>query len=214
MSTINQITPSVGVSGRYVVAAPFDSIILSTKNHTCVRVQDYPTATADLDNTFFETVYQPRGLSIELMTLHSRAGVLLVTLQDETGQNFYIPASYITGIPSSNTTSYNCLMITAQVGPLPIGENIGPLRDYIADAITDHYGITPLVSIVRYGASQQITPTMNQAITAIRNRQKLQINSKSAQITALTAERDKMKLQLDALVKLAKDNGLVVPVTP
>ncbi len=209
MSLTNQIVPSVGVFGKYVVATPFDSVINANKNHTCIRVQDYPSATSDLDNTFFETVYEPRGLTREDLAKHARAGVLLVTLQTESGVNYYVPASYITGIPSSNTTAYNCLMLTAQLGPLPIDENIGSLRDYITDAIVDHYGINPIVSIVRYGASEAVSPSVHQAITNIRNRKKIQLQTKNSQISALTAERNKLKLQVDVLAKLVKDNGLV-----
>lgn len=210
MSYINQVIPNVGVAGRYVVATPFDAVISSSKNYTCVRVQDYPTATADLENTLFENVYQPRGLTQELMTAHARAGVFLVTLQDDAGDRIYVPSSYITGIPSTNTTAYNCLLVTAQLGPLPITENIGSLRDHISDAIADQYGITPLISVVRYGASEQVTPAMHQAIIAIRNRRKIQINTKSAQINLLKSENAKLKAQIVALVKVVKDNNLVV----
>lgn len=210
MSDINQIVPTVGVTGKYVVAAPFDSVISSTQNYTCVRVQDFPTATLDLDNTFFERVYEPRGLSREILAIHARAGVLLVTLQAQSGENYYVPSSYITGIPSSNTTAYNCLMLTAQLGPLPLDENIGPLRDYITDAVVNYYGITPIINIVRYGASEAVTPNMHAAINAIRNRKRIQLQNKTAQITALTAERDKLKQQVEALAKVIKDNNLVV----
>lgn len=209
MSTINQVIPTVGVFGKYTVSSPFDAIINPNKNHTCVRVQDYPSAVTDLDNTLYESVYEPRGLSREDFDKHMRAGVLLVTLKNESGESFYIPASYISGIPSSNTTAYNCLMITAQLGPLPINENIGTLRDYITDAIIDYYGVSPLVNVVRYGASEAVTPSVHAAITNIRNRKKVALQTKSSQVAALTAERNKLKQQVGALAKIIKDNGLV-----
>ena len=211
MATVKQISPTVGVSGRYVVSQPFDTDILTTKTYTCVRVQTYSTATADLDNTLYETVYAPKGLSRDTMVAHTNSGVDLVTLQSDDGQSYYVPAFYITGIPNSNTKAYTGFMLTVDLGPLLTDEPIGELRVILVYAVNNKYGIVSQVSIVRYGASEQVEPIRHRSIEVIRNKRKFSLQNKTLQIADLSAKNVKLEKQIQDLSKYIVKNDLVPP---
>jgi hypothetical protein len=189
-----------------VVSQPFDTDILVSKTYTCVRVQTYPTATVDLDNTLYETVYAPKGISRDTMLLHTNAGVDLVTLQSDDGQMYYIPASYITGVPNSNTKAYTGFMVTVDLGPLPIDESLAELRDQLVDAVQNKYGIVSQVNIVRYGASEQVEPIKHRNIEVIRNKRKFSSENKTLRIADLTAKNVKLEKQIQDLVTYIKKN--------
>ncbi len=168
----NQITPIVGVRGKYKTSPPYSTLVLPNVDYECIAVQDFSHLNS-IGIDPYTTVYLPVNLTRENATEDARNDVRIVTLMTAAGVTVKVPNKYIIGIPDSTSIKYVNASIVALLSAMPENADTSTLTTTIAAIIEDSLGIKPNVRMVKYGVSQSVSEVEHQAIIASRNRRKV-----------------------------------------
>jgi hypothetical protein len=137
-----QIVPSVGMTGNFQLAAPFDQHVQEGETYTCHairRIGDFLSLNEDPK----EIIYDAYGLTEEDYENDQKANMLIVSLQSESSNWLYVPARFILSFPILNGVSYRTMMLSVCLGALPDNMDLSPLQTLVSDVVYDNIGVRP-----------------------------------------------------------------------
>lgn len=143
----NLVIPTIGDAGYYSLKSPFDKLISENTVYTCQairRIGDYLAYNEDPLND----IYIANGLSQSDFDTDQASNMYIVSLQSETGQWVYVPASYILTYPITNGIPYQNFMIGVALGALPSNVDLTALQTLIGNVVYENFGIQPKMSPV------------------------------------------------------------------
>ncbi len=146
MST-NLVIPTIGDAGYYKLKTPFDALLAENTIYTCQairRIGDYLAYNEDP----LTDIYLANGLSETDFNTDNASNMYIVSLQSETGQWIYVPASYILAYPTTNGIPYQNFMIGVSLGALPSNVDLSAIQTLIGNLVYENLGIQPKMSPV------------------------------------------------------------------
>jgi len=161
-----RINVTVGMKGRVVAIAPFDTTINSRLIHQCIAVE---TINGLLAKGFepYTDIYEPFGISEDQFNTDADANVRIITFQASTGEIFSVPELYIQELPDANGVAYRCVMLGISLSAIPDEMDISDFKSEISDMIFNYLGVRSEVKEVVYGQptilSQQEHAAVEQA---------------------------------------------------
>lgn len=141
------MVPSIGDKGIYTVAEPFNQAISENIAYTCIglrSINDYVINGEDLINN----LYGIYGISEDKYYQDLERDELIATLQSVRGHTIQVPCGYITKMPDPNGTLYRTMVISVNVGQIPVNLKLGTICNDIKDLVTSRVGIQPDVRLI------------------------------------------------------------------
>jgi hypothetical protein len=216
MPIVQQILPSVNMSGTFSVNAPFNKIIDRETIYTVEAIESLSAIIAQGRDPIAE-VYTPVGLPTSSMTSDLNNDIVIVSLKDATGTITKVPGSYFITLPSTSGVLYTNLMIGIPLSALPDTMNISSLTTQIADLVSGTIGITVEPKVMKYGQGVYLTEDEHLAAEAARARAIVIGNSLTAQLNVSAGIIVDLQTKINQLQKyilsLQASGTIAVPVT-
>lgn len=162
------IIPTVGSSGYFVLAAPFDTLILTGERYTCKAVRklsDYLTN----NETPLADIYTANGVAESVYNDHVASDVSIVSLQASTGHWVYVPSAYITQLPIVNGIPYRSLMLGISLPPMPADKDLSHLETAIKNLVLDTIGVNAGTKFVETSKVLLVDSAKHTTTQAARN---------------------------------------------
>lgn len=206
-------TPPMYARGRYVLTAPWDSLIDSTKTYTCIAIRSFKDIYEDgLDVE--KEFYNPNGLvngqnyagSPFSFDGEKEAQANIITLlRDDNQQYIYVPDTYIAAYPSMADVKYNQIILSMNFGAMPDYLDLSAIKTTLASSVGAMIGKTPTVNEHRAPSANTPTPVQHDAlegtrIGSITNRETDYVKIK--RLEQLLASRDAQITKLTAILTL------------
>lgn len=141
------IIPILDSAGSYTFLPPFNDLVGSEEIYHCRAVRKVEDWLHNGQKPL-EMIYEPMGLSEEDMDEDAKAGIPIVSLQNNAGTWYNIPARYITSLPTVNGRTYRGVSLVAQLPILDESLDLSNLKDQISNLIKDNLGVVPEVTEV------------------------------------------------------------------
>jgi len=161
------VIPSVGSEGYYTVTSPFDTIIVPNVLYKCQAVRKLNDYLANNENPK-EKIYTRYQLGDDAYAQDLKDDMFIVSLQAGVGQWIYIPARYILNYPISNGVRYHDMMLGVNLGSVPVGLDLSPIKVAVTNTIHDLLGIDPTIAEVEISKTIVATHEQHEEITQRR----------------------------------------------
>lgn len=209
------ITPEVGMSGYYTLAAPFDTIIAAGVRYTCQevrRISGYIGNNEDVK----ANIYDANGIPEDIWEEDKQADANIASLQGETGQWVYVPCRYIIGYPNVNGVPYRNMALSVALPAIPVNRDLSDLKAKIANVVRDTIGTNCVVEEVELSKVTLVDSAKHDAVTTNRNMVIGTPSTDSARAVVLQRQVDDNIIYIAQLEKFIQDNFPVadVPSTP
>jgi hypothetical protein len=205
------LTPTIGLKGRYTLAAPYDTLVLPTGLYECIAVrkfEDLLVLTVDV----FADYYEPYGLLQSDYQADNRNGASIVTFVDVNDNYVYVPDTYILSIPSMDNVAYQHVVISLSLGPFPEYVGLTDLSTKLKELTETTIGVdtTPLVHVA---PTRNVMPSaLHEGMEVARTNRIVGSQTERAKRIALEAQLVAARAEIAALQQILVDNGLVVDV--
>lgn len=177
--------PNIGAMGNYKLKAPFQSTLLENVAYTCIAIRRFADM-RKLGVDPFEQLYKPNGLNQVVFQQDEANGAAVITLSDASGQNFYIPSTYILEFPSLGGYPYSVMGLSVVIGSLYNQYDMTPVINAVKDAVRTFTGITPTsITPIVLSQTTYIDSEAHDAINLNRLQSIEVSNTPSAELTRL-----------------------------
>lgn len=152
--TIEKVTPQVGASGVFLLKVPYKNVIPGTdedaptdqRKYSCIAVRRFEDITgrnSNIKESYYDSVFSDQGSSFskEEFDLQVAADVAIITLQDDTGNFYYVPDSYIDSVPTLLGRPYSNSYIAVKLLSHNLQLDLNPLAEEIRDLVRDRVGL-------------------------------------------------------------------------
>jgi len=216
MPIVQQILPTVNMSGTFSVNVPFSNIINKTTIYTVEAIESISSIIAQGRDPVAE-VYTPVNLPSSSMQSDLNNDIVIVSLKDATGTIIKVPGSYFTALPSTTGVLYSNVMIGIPLSALPDNLNIDNLISQVTDLVSGTLGITVTPSVMKYGQGVYLTEDEHLAAETARARAIITGNSLTAQLKVsagiITDLQNKITQLQNYILSLQSSGKITVPVT-
>lgn len=199
----NLIIPTIGESGYYTLKPPFDASMIPNTVYTCQgirRIGEYLAYNEDV----FTDVYVKNGLTEADFQKDQASNMYIVSLQSETGQWIYVPASYIESYPIMNGVKYQNFMLGVSLGALPVNLDLTAIQGLVSNVIYQNLGITPKIVLTALSKPVLVDTAQHETIQnarLVRATQKLTDYGRWQQTVTQLQQAVEQIQQLEAFIK-------------
>lgn len=157
----------IGAKGRYVVAAPFNTLVKASEVYTCRSIRSMEEASMDGVDVY-AVHYQPQGLPESTYKQHVQDGITLLALQSDAGHWVYVPSIYVTEYPKTDGVDYASLTIMVALPALPLALDLTNLKASITSVVQDTLGVTCALHVTQTSKAAAVSHDMHLAKSAQR----------------------------------------------
>jgi hypothetical protein len=161
------IIPSVGVSGLWSLASPFNSKLLPNIPYTCIAIRKLSDIVAAGGNPEAD-YYAINGLDNNRYISDLNNGACIITLQGGSGSIVYVPSTSINNYPDIGGVPYTVLALAINLGAIPDSLDLSYLKYRVGDVVRDTIGIQPNVNVVAISPTTLVNDRDAKAIEAAR----------------------------------------------
>lgn len=181
-------TPVVNSVGIFTVLTPFS--LDADTNYTCTAVRNFDSLKATSVDVF-SRYYQPNGLDDSVYLTDLDNNVSIVTLVDSSGTEYFIPTSYILGVPAKIIVPYSHLYVTFDLKALPDALDITSTLEEAELLFSSNLGITATAKMMTLPITEAVTFTEHTDLETARNANiNLQVSTRKALEKALLDNAD------------------------
>jgi hypothetical protein len=196
-----RITPRVGVAGLYEVRMPWqlqvDAIYECIADRAMVDLIDRGT-------DILKLVYEPVGLGESQYADDVNEGASIISLMSRTDSSapvIHIPDTYIVSYPNMDISNYNRIIVSIDLGALPINTDVTSMLLYLKEATKDVIGVESEPNVHRGPASGSITFAQHEELLRKRNAFKKKNLSLHVEKELLEKENMELRRQLDEAIR-------------
>ena len=168
-------TPPMYARGRYVLTAPFDSLITATRLYTCIAIRSFKDVYEDGLDVEIE-YYNPMGLvngqdyggSPFDFQAEKDALANIVTLIGDNGQMIFVPDTFIASYPDLTDVKYSQIVVAFNFGAVPDYLVLSAVKSGMANLGASHLGVVPAVTEHRAPSANAVTPIQHEALEVAR----------------------------------------------
>lgn len=135
-----QLLPAINSVGIFKLKEPFVNLINEKRMYTCIAVRKLEELMA-IGDFPYEKYYKPRNITEDIFNKDVNNQVCLITLQNDSGDLFQFPSSYLLSFPIPNGIKYANLGMGIHLGALPIDIDLSLLKQEIEKLVTSHLGV-------------------------------------------------------------------------
>jgi hypothetical protein len=161
------VIPSVGVSGLWSLASPFNSKLLPNIPYTCIAIRKLSDIVAAGGNPEAD-YYAINGLDNNRYISDLNNGACIITLQGGSGSIVYVPSTSINNYPDIGGVPYTVLALAINLGAIPDSLDLSYLKYRVGDVVRDTIGIQPNVNVVAISPTTLVNDRDAKAIEAAR----------------------------------------------
>lgn len=183
--------PTQGQSGLWKIKAPYDVLLTPNTLYTCDSVQSIRSFIAS-GVSVYDRYYGPLGVSDDQYQQDVADNVVIVGLQAGTGEQAFIPASFIEGAPSSNGVKYIPVVLGVSLGAVPDSVNLEPIIQQCKDLVESTFGIVPEVKGVMVGSPKWFTNEQHELMENARKQKVSTSTSPIMEVVLLRQENERL----------------------
>lgn len=204
----NNLIPSVGTRGRFVLLPPFDAAM--TPNTLYRMTADRSFDEIDTFGTnIFTQFYQPYNLTEADYNASRSAGARLITLMTADSRPLYVPTNYVKSYPDLNFKPYNQYVAVLSFGPMADDTLFEPTIQALKNTTSEFLGVEPEVHIAFMPLTDIITPEQYESQEAARQAAIANRSTDYARLYEVQAQNALLQQRIQILEKIVKDNGLL-----
>ncbi len=138
----------IGQAGIFQFYAPFNTAYNLDSDILYVESIESIGQLIANNEDIFNTYFNPVGLSQTQYTSFLQSNGVIVGLKDSSGQRYFVPSTFIQGLPDPNGVPYRVLGLNIVLGPLPTTFDITTLTNPLSGIVYDIVGIPPSFNAV------------------------------------------------------------------
>ena len=161
------ITPILGTTGIWKLNSPFSALLQTNSIYTLIAIRKLSELIA-LGNDPETDYYIANNLIHDVYLADVSNGVLILSLQNETGNIVFVPNSFLKSYPDINGVPYRVLALTANIGAIPDSLSLSNVLSKIRDDILELIGINAIVNIVAISPTTLLNSGDAAAVEAAR----------------------------------------------
>lgn len=188
--------PAIGTKGVYSLLAPFTTD--DGEVYECVAVRTISAYLAAGEDPVAE-IYTPFKLSEDDYLEDAKVDMQIITLRNDKGYSFYVPARYISKYPIQDGIDYASYVIQLYMPPVPVGLNTTELESELKDIVAFRLGIEVETDKVQTSDVRSIDRTISDTISAERLSKTQGASTQYAQIVMLQQTIEAQKARIKAL---------------
>ena len=143
----NRILPTLGSSGTYELAAPYDTKILPEEIYVCKAIRSLSEYISNNQDPK-KLVYDYYDLTENDYEDDIKEDMEIVSLQNNDGVWLYVPARYIIKYPQVNGVPYHQVALVCKLPAIEADKDLSFLVNDIKNLIRDYMGIDSQVDVV------------------------------------------------------------------
>lgn len=137
-----KMTPPFGVRGYWELKSPYQ--VRTTSEYQCIAIRNFAELAITGIDTYNE-FYAPHQLSKSIYESDNKQMANIVTLSDETGELVHVPDTYIAKYPDVQNDQFKRVVLSIDLGPLPMGTKVTHISKAVKDAVDTHLGRSSIV---------------------------------------------------------------------
>lgn len=205
-----RLTPPLNATGRFTVAAPFDTVIFETVAYQAIALRRF-TDIIELGEDIYEKYYAPRGLTEVQFKQDERANVVIVSLMNPSGEVWYVPDSYILSYPNQGDVKYQHVVLSVSLGPLPDHLPLDFALSQIASVASDTIGVTAVSKLHVAPTVGTVTPEQHELLEVARTARITNRKTDRAKALEAVAQVTALQQRITALETIIVEAGLLPP---
>jgi hypothetical protein len=150
-------TPNLFASGRFTLAAPFNTRLNPATDYTCIAIRSFEDFIAEGDLDIFEQYYVPDGIPRSTFDSDVIEKAAIITLQNTDGDIVHVPDTFIAKYPSGSSAGWSRVVISVDLGAVPDQVILDHLLTVLANATRDTVGVTPTVKLNKMTTPNSLT---------------------------------------------------------
>jgi len=205
---MSNLIPPIGTRGLYSLAAPFDTALEPTELYKCAGIRSFK----DIENNekdVYETYYAPYGLTQAETKRDRKDDVVIVTLISDTYAPIYVPSSYIKSYPNLANKNYQRIILSADLGPLPDYLDLTFVKDQVATAVSQSFGVVPTVNVAVAPMGGVVTSEEADAREAARQAAIKNSTTDYAKLLKANQTIEALQSRLAVLEQIVRDHNLI-----
>lgn len=191
---------TIGLSGRYDLSAPFNTLINNQLSYTCVAIESIASLQIKGGDPFTD-IYLPVKLSLQRFNYDDELGIPLYTLQSKNGEVLVIPGLNIIKLPDVNGVRYSNVMLGISLSALPDQQDLSSIKTEISDLIFNRVGVRSEVKSIVFGTSSIVSQQKHASLEIAR---KENVTNNKSNLSTLTDLKNQNAELLDRIQSLEK----------
>ena len=165
----NQITflPSLGMSGYYSLSSPYNALLSSTTQYTCVGVMSITGAQAQGVDVL-NNIYLANGDTLANYNIAAANDTMLVSVSSGTGDIYTFPITALSGVPTGEGIVYRNTVLGIGLSAIPDTMDLSALQNEISNLVYNTLGVKSTVFLTTVGAATVLSVQQDQLVTAAR----------------------------------------------
>lgn len=186
---MSTVALQIGMTGLYVLAAPFNGLLKAGVAYTCVSIRKFEDLIADgVDPKV--TYYLGNGLSQADYDRDYRAGLSILTLQSSDGSVLHVPQYYVVSAPDQGGIPYRVLALGIKLSATPDSMDLSYVKSRIQEVVRDNIGVESEVQELVISSVLHLSQTEHAALEAARQAKITSSMTDYAQLLEVTRQRD------------------------
>lgn len=207
-----RVTPRIRAEGRYVLRAPWDTVIPPGMIFVCEAIRTFPEIEQESIDVY-ETYYAPYGVSKSNFSSDEREGACVITIISQDGTVvIHVPDTYILYCPTDELVSLDHIALSTSLGFIPGYYDLTGIKSLLASKIEEALGITTTVVENRVPSVGTLSQTDNDIAEAARDTIKIFQKSPEAELREANKKILDLQAKLEEAYDVMRDNGLIVDV--
>lgn len=201
-----RITPSVGTIGLYELREPWK--VADGEVYECIAnraMSDFLETGTDV----FKLVYEPVKLSETDYAEDVKEEACIISLlnrTDSTAPVIHIPDTRIVSYPNMDISNYNRMIVSVDLGALPINTDVSAMLVYLKQAAIDMVGVESNPVVHKGPSTNTITFAEHEELLKKRIAHKKKNHSLQVINEKLIAENVELRRQLDEAIRIIQKN--------
>lgn len=204
----NNLVPSVGTKGRYVLKPPFDAAMVPNKLYKLDADRTFDEIDTFGTNIYTQ-FYLPYSIPESQVSADRTAGARIITLMTDAAPPLYVPTTFVQSYPDLNYKPYNQYTAVLSFGPMAEDTLFEPTIQAMKNTVSEFLGVEPEIHIAFTPLSDVITPEQHDALEATRQAAISNRSTDYARLYESQAQVALLQQRITILEKIVKDNGLL-----
>ena len=203
------LVPPINSVGSFEFKPPFDTIVPRDQELKVIAVRTIP----ELEQSSLDplnVIYIPNNLTEDDFKNDAIKDVPIVTLANEGGVKYTVPANRINTIPDISGVRYQEKILAINLGPLPVIFNLDNAKGILKQDIYDILGIDSQVEVINSSAITLMTKEEDAIYTQLRENRSSVNKSYRTRYLETKELLEKRDIKLQALEDYIKQQHITV----
>lgn len=203
------LVPPINSVGSFEFKPPFDTIVPRDQELKVIAVRSIP----ELEQSSLDplnVIYLPNNLTEDNFKEDAVKDVPIVTLANEGGVKYTVPANRINTIPAITGVKYQEKILAINLGPLPVILNLDTAKGILKQDVYDILGIDSQVEVINSSAITLMSKEEDAIYTQLRENRATVDKSYRTRYLETKELLEKRDVKIQALENYIKQQHITV----